>query len=83
MEKRFLLVDVNVLPEVFLRVLRAKELLASGAAKNISVLPSAVVYLQGIHLYDSISAPIFELGVFLSDDKISFSLEVNFASSDE
>lgn len=37
MEKRFLLVDVNVLPEVFLRVLRAKELLASGAAKNISV----------------------------------------------
>ena len=37
MEKRFLLVDVSVLPEVFLRVLRAKELLASGAAKNISV----------------------------------------------
>ena len=37
MEKRFLLVDVSVLPEVFLQVLRAKELLASGAAKNISV----------------------------------------------
>lgn len=37
MEKRFLLVDVNVLPEVFLHVLKAKELLASGKAKNISV----------------------------------------------
>ena len=37
MEKRFLLVDVNVLPEVFLRVLQAKELLANGEAKNISV----------------------------------------------
>lgn len=36
MEKRFLMVQADVLPEVFLRVLKAKELLASGAAKNIS-----------------------------------------------
>ncbi len=36
MERRFLLVDVAVLPEVFLKVLKAKELLASGAARNIS-----------------------------------------------
>ena len=36
MEKRFLLVEADVLPEVFLSVLKAKELLASGAAKNIS-----------------------------------------------
>ncbi|MDL2293080.1 ACT domain-containing protein [Ruminococcaceae bacterium OttesenSCG-928-D13] len=37
MEKRkYLLVDIKVLPEVFLRVLRAKELLASGEAKNVS-----------------------------------------------
>ncbi len=36
MEKRFLLVDADVLPEVFLSVLKAKEMLASGAAKNIS-----------------------------------------------
>lgn len=35
-EKRFLLVDVNVLPEVFLKVLKAKELLASGEARNVS-----------------------------------------------
>jgi len=34
--KSYLLVDADVLPEVFLRVLRAKELLASGEAKNIS-----------------------------------------------
>lgn len=34
--KRFLLVDAAVLPEVFLRVLEAKELLASRRARNIS-----------------------------------------------
>lgn len=37
MERRFLLVEAGVLPEVFLRVLHAKELLASGEAKNISL----------------------------------------------
>ncbi len=37
MERRFLLVDSSVLPEVFLKVLKAKELLASGAARNISL----------------------------------------------
>lgn len=36
MEKRFLLVEAEMLPSVFLSVLRAKELLAAGAAKNIS-----------------------------------------------
>ena len=36
MERRFLLVDVSVLPEVFLKVLKAKELLAAGNAKNVS-----------------------------------------------
>lgn len=35
-ERRFLLVDADVLPEVFGKVLQAKELLASGAAPNIS-----------------------------------------------
>lgn len=35
-EKRFLLVDSEVLPEVFLKVLQAKELLASGEVGNIS-----------------------------------------------
>ncbi len=36
MGKRFFLVEDSVLPEVFLRVLKAKELLANGEAKNIS-----------------------------------------------
>lgn len=36
MQRRFLLVDAQVLPEVFLKVVKAKELLASGAARNIS-----------------------------------------------
>ena len=36
MERRFLMVDAAVLPEVFLKVLKAKELLANGAARNIS-----------------------------------------------
>ena len=35
-ERRFLLVDADVLPEVFVKVLQAKELLASGAVSNIS-----------------------------------------------
>lgn len=34
--KEFLLVEASVLPEVFMRVLQAKELLANGEAKNIS-----------------------------------------------
>ena len=36
MERRFLLVDASVLPDVFIKVLKAKELLASGAVRNIS-----------------------------------------------
>ena len=35
-EHRFLLVDSSVLPDVFLKVLQAKELLASGSVNNIS-----------------------------------------------
>lgn len=35
-ERRLLLVDASVLPEVFLKVLDAKELLASGQATSIS-----------------------------------------------
>ena len=34
MERRFYLVDAQVLPEVFLKVVRAKELLASGEARK-------------------------------------------------
>lgn len=36
MERRFLLVDASVLPDVFAKVLKAKELLASGAVRNIT-----------------------------------------------
>lgn len=36
MGHRFLLIDADVLPEIFLKVLKAKELLASGEARNIS-----------------------------------------------
>ena len=35
MERRFFLVEASVLPEVFLKVLKAKELLARGEAKII------------------------------------------------
>lgn len=42
MEKRYLLVEAGVLPEVFLKVLKAKELLASGGARNISAAARAV-----------------------------------------
>ncbi len=36
MERRFILVDEGVLPEVFIKVLKAKEMLANGEARNIS-----------------------------------------------
>ena len=35
-ERRFLLVDTSVLPDVFLKVLEAKQLLAAGKVTNIS-----------------------------------------------
>lgn len=35
-EEKYLLVVAEALPDVFLRVLKAKELLASGEAKNVS-----------------------------------------------
>ena len=35
-EKQYLLVEADILPDVYLRVLRAKELLAAGRAKNVS-----------------------------------------------
>ena len=37
MERRFYLVDARVLPEVFLKVVRAKELLAESDAKVTAV----------------------------------------------
>ena len=36
-KRQFLMVDTAVLPEVFLKVIKAKELLASGEARNISM----------------------------------------------
>ena len=42
LERRFYLVDEQVLPEVFLKVVRAKELLASGEARSISAATRAV-----------------------------------------
>ena len=42
MDRRFYLVDAQVLPEVFLKVVRAKELLASGEARNISAATRSV-----------------------------------------
>ncbi len=42
MEKKYLIVDQAILPEVFSKVLRAKELLASGAAKNVSAAAKMV-----------------------------------------
>ena len=40
-DRRFLLVDADVLPEVFLKVLQAKELLASTAARQAGISRSA------------------------------------------
>jgi len=42
MAKKFLLVDSDVLPDVFLKVVRAKELLAAGSVKNLSAAAKEV-----------------------------------------
>ncbi len=42
MAKRFLLVDSDVLPDVFMKVVRAKELLAAGSVKNLSAAAKEV-----------------------------------------
>lgn len=41
LERRFYLVDAQVLPEVFLKVVKAKELLASGEARSVDLSRSA------------------------------------------
>ena len=42
MAKKFLLVDSDVLPDVFLKVVKAKELLSAGQAKNLSAAAKEV-----------------------------------------
>ena len=42
MAKRFLLVDSDVLHDVFMKVVKAKELLASGSVKNLSAAAKEV-----------------------------------------
>ena len=42
MANRFLLVDSDVLPDVFMKVVKAKELLASGSVKNLSAAAKEV-----------------------------------------
>ena len=42
MTKRFLLVDSEVLPDVFMKVVKAKELLAAGSVKNLSAAAKEV-----------------------------------------
>ena len=42
MAKKFLLVDSDVLPEVYLKVVKAKELLAAGTVKNLSAAAKEV-----------------------------------------
>jgi len=42
MAKKFLLVDSDVLPDVFLKVVKAKELLAAGSVKNLSAAAKEV-----------------------------------------
>ena len=42
MGRKFLIVDQAILPEVYTKVLRAKELLASGSAKNVSAATKMV-----------------------------------------
>lgn len=56
LERQFYLVDAQVLPEVFLKVVEAKKLLAGGRARNITeavrcagAVPQCVLQVQRLH----------------------------------
>ena len=60
-ERRFLLVDADVLPEVFVKVLQAKELLASGAVSNISAAAKqAGISRSAFYKYRDAVHPLYE-----------------------
>ena len=76
MSQKFLLVDAEALPEVFLKVLKAKELLASGAARNISDAAKQVdisrsafyKYKDSVYAYsDAPSSHIISVHAILED----------------
>ena len=69
-ERRFLLVDAEVLPEVFVKVLQAKELLASGAVSNISAAAKQAGQLHCAHVIARPAEGAAKVvGLKLSDDK--------------
>ncbi len=52
MAKKFLLVDSDVLPDVYLKVVKAKELLAAGAVKNLSAAAKEVdIFRSALYKY--------------------------------
>ena len=60
-ERRFLLVDADVLPEVFVKVLQAKELLASGSVSNISTAArQAGISRSAFYKYRDAVHPLYE-----------------------
>ncbi len=76
MQNQFLLIESKVLPEVFIKVLNAKQLLSSGKAKNVSEATKQVQlsrsafykYKDSIFTADAIS-DIFTIVVVLIDEK--------------
>lgn len=75
MDKRFLLVEASVLPDVFLKVLQAKELLASGVAKNVSAaakqadISRSAFYKYKDCVYDAENgSEVFTLNAILRDE---------------
>ena len=66
LERRFYLVDAQVLPEVFLKVVRAKELLASGEARSISAATRSVdLSRSAFYKYKDCIFLLFYLNYFL------------------
>ena len=60
-ERRFLLVDSSALPDVFLKVLQAKELLASGSVSNISTAArQAGISRSAFYKYRDAVHPLYE-----------------------
>jgi len=76
MQQKYLLVDKNVLPEVFLKVVDAKKLIASGKAKSLSEAAKTVgISRSALYKYKD--------SIFTCDSKIVDNIATFYATLED
>ncbi len=76
--KKFLVIDAEVLPEVFIKVQEAKELISNNTVKNISDAVKKVGISRSS--YYKYCESVFSFDEFLSEGSISIGLRLNHKS---